>query len=281
MILKLKRLFSSLGKPVKELWRRFFEHRIGYTGGQVAYFFILSIFPFLLFINAIIASLRIPEETAISFLRPFLPEQIVSLIAGYVEYVGQESAVSLLSFGIVLALFSASKSVRSLGVAFDLAYETENSHNFIVRTLFSMLYILLFALVLVACIIFVAFGNGFIEALLSELTLPFAFVDLLGLWRWLTMVATLFFILSIVYKFLPTEKVRFSETLPGTALALFGLLSLTTLFSFYVNNIAGALSFYGSFSAIIFFMLWLYFAGIILILGAELNKVVSDMKKNS
>ncbi len=280
----LARIKSRLSMPtfvINKLWQRFIDHKIAYTGGQLAYFFILSIFPFLIFTNAIIASLDIPSDAAISFFRPLFPEQIVSLIASYIEYISSESGISLLSFGIFLALFSASKSVRSLVAAFNLAYGVRETRNFFVRTLFSMLYIVIFALVFVACIVLIALGNNFVTVFLSNLSLSFAFIDVLSFWRWITMSGILFLILSIVYKFLPGAHIRFSQALPGSLFSMFGFLLLTSLFSFYVNNIMSSISLYGSLSAIILMMLWLYFAGIILVLGAEFNKVLSDIKDSN
>ena len=59
-----KRPEETLALPAfitKKMWRRFIDHKIAYTGGQLAYFFILSIFPFLIFFNAVVASLDIPQ----------------------------------------------------------------------------------------------------------------------------------------------------------------------------------------------------------------------------
>ncbi len=277
----LKSRFSEPLRILRMLYERFREHGITYTGGQIAYFFILSVFPFIIFINALIASFNIPSKSAIAFLEPFFPEQIVSFIANYIEYINAQSGVSLLSFGIILAIFSASKSVRSLARAFNLAYETEQKRGFFAQILFSMIFIFLFALMLLACIVLVAFGNDFISKLISEMTLAFAFVDLLSVWRWITMAIILFFTMSVIYKLLPSAKIKFSETLPGTFFSLAGFLILTAFFSFYVNNIISSSVFYGSIGAIILLMLWMYFAGIILVLGAELNKIMSDIKKEN
>ena len=93
------------------------------------------------------------------------------------------------------------------------------------------------------------------------------------------MSAVLFIILSLVYKFVPSVKVRFCDTIPGTLFSIVAFLLLTGLFSFYVNNLMSSLSLYGSLSAIILLMFWLYFAGIIIVMGAELNKIVSDIKR--
>lgn len=277
-----KRPEETLALPAfitKKMWRRFIDHKIAYTGGQLAYFFILSIFPFLIFFNAVVASLDIPPNSVISFLDPFFPEQIVSLIASYIEYISSKSSVTLLSFGIIIALFSASKSVRSLIYSFDLAYGIKKPRNFFVNTLFSMLYIFLFAVLLVVCIIIVALGNDFITETLSEIVIPFAFLDLISFLRWILMSAVLFCILSLVYKFIPSVPVRFSDTIPGTLFSLAAFLVLTSLFSFYVNVLMSSISLYGSLSAVILLMFWLYFAGIIIVMGAELNKLISDIKR--
>lgn len=280
-------LKNNLGQTLSQIWNilrllytRFREHGIGYTGGQIAYFFILSVFPFLIFINALIASFNIPTQTAISFLEPFFPGQIVSFIAAYIEYINAQSSMSLLSFGIVLAIFSASKSVRSLNRAFNRAYNTEQTRGFFAQIFFSMVFIFLFALIFFASIILVAFGNDFISKIISEITLSFAFVDLLTVWRWVTMALIMFFTMSIIYKFIPSTKVSFRQTLPGTVFSLICFLALCAGFSFYVNNIVSSSVFYGSIGAILLLMLWMYFAGIILVLGAELNKILSDRKND-
>ncbi|MBR2180996.1 MAG: YihY/virulence factor BrkB family protein, partial [Oscillospiraceae bacterium] len=90
MLSKPKRCFSHSRKIVRELYSRFRRHNISYTAGQIAYFFILSVFPFLIFVNALIASFDIPGNAAISFLEPLFPEQIVSFIAQYLEYINAQ-----------------------------------------------------------------------------------------------------------------------------------------------------------------------------------------------
>ncbi|MBR5543131.1 MAG: YihY/virulence factor BrkB family protein [Oscillospiraceae bacterium] len=280
MIDKIKKKFTGPLFVFRILCKKFKEHDISYTGGQIAYFFILSIFPFLIFINSLIASFDIPSANAVSFLKPFFPEQIVTFIASYLEYINSQSGISLLSFGIILAVFSSSKAVRSLINSFNKAYETDSNRGFFAQILFSMLFILLFALILLACIVLVAFGNDLISETLADMSGAFAFIDLLSVWRWITTAAILFFTICIIYKVLPSAKVTFSEALPGTVFSLCAFMILTWLFSLYVNFFFSSVTFYGSIGAVVLLMLWMYFAGIILVLGAELNKTISDTKKD-
>lgn len=263
-----------------ELYRRFRGHKITFAAGQIAFFFILSLFPFLIFTNSLIASINIPPQVAIDFLRPFFPETVVSYVVGYLDFVNSQSSTPLLSLGIAIALFSSSKSVRSLAYSFNLAYDTESNKPFFIEILFSMFFIFISALIFTAFIVVVALGNDFLFNVLADMNINIGFLDIIAIWRWITMGVLLFLSISLAYKFLPSEKIPFAETLPGTLFSLGGFLLLTLGFSFYVNHIVSRSFIYGSVGAVVLLMLWMYFAGIILMLGAEINKIFSDSKKH-
>ncbi len=266
-----KKLASFLPK---KLLSNFKEHEISFTGGQVAYFFILSLFPFLIFVNTLIASLNIPPDFAFSLLRPFFPEEIAGFITRYISYINENQSMSLLSFGIVLAIFSASKSVRSLTNAFNAAYGVPSRRGFFAELLFSMLYILAFGVIITVSVVIIALGNDIVSELLDKLSVSFALFDLFEVWRWLTVSIVLFLIIWIVFTVIPDKKIKFSESLPGAIFSVLGFLLLTILFSLYVNRFIAASALYGSIGAVILLMLWMYFAGIILILGVEINSIL-------
>ncbi len=276
----LKRFFSDFFSSVSLLFRRARLHNIGSSGAQTAFFFILAIFPFIIFINTIIATLDIPKESAIDFLNPIFPDQIVSFLSNYLDTVNAGNGMSFFSIGVLLALFTASKSVRTLTVSFDRAYDTKSSRNFLVEILFSILFIILFALIIIACIILVALGNDLITKTLLSAKNHGILYNLVDVWRWSTTSLILFFSISLMYKLLPSKKISFSETVPGTLFSLLGFLALTGGFSFYVNKIAPSSLFFGSIGTIILFMLWMYFIAIILILGAELNNITANLNKD-
>ncbi len=278
-LLQIKPGSSEFTIATKALIRNFREHGVGYAGGQIAYFLILSLFPFLIFINALIASFNIPALSVIQFLEPFFPEQIISLIAKYIEYISQNRGISLLSFGIILAVFSASKAVRSLVNAFNNAYNIPPQRGFFAQLLFSMLFIFVFGVIVLICIMLVAFGNESISGIIDEISVSFAFIDLLAIWRWVTISLIMFLIISVMYKLLPDKKIKYKDTLPGTLLALAGFIVLTSLFSLYVNNFMVTSALYGSIGAVILLLLWAYFAGTILVLGAELNNICEMIRK--
>ena len=279
MIAKLKKQLYFFFCFVRTVYKKSKEHGIVYTAGQLAYFFILSVFPFLIFANTLIASLRISSNTAVSFLAPFLPGKLIAFVSQYLEYINSQNSRSILSFGIFLALFSSSKSVRSLKYAFDLAYGVDNPRGFFSQILFSMLFILIFSLILIAVTTLVAFGNDFIISILSTVNLALKFIDLSSTLKWLTTAAVFFILISILYKFVPSEKISFRETVPGTVFTICTFMILTWLFSVYLNVVVSEAVVYGSVGAVILAMLWMYFAGILLVLGAEINKTFRDISK--
>lgn len=262
---------------IKTVLARFFEHDVARVSGQLAYFILLSIFPFLIFFNALIASFDISTSQIISFLRPAFPEQIVSLINDYVMHISQNQSASLLSIGIIVMIFSASKSMRSLSYSINTAYEIEDRKGFFKDIFLSMLYIVAAGVILVMVVLFVTLSDRFLTEIIQVATLPAPISKAIAFGRWVIMIAILFLILSIMYKTVPNRKVRIKQTIPGTALAVLGFLVLTSGFSLYVNYFLKNSIFYGTIGAVILLMFWIYFASVILVMGAELNHIVEQM----
>ena len=257
---------------IKALIRRFFDHKVSRMGGQLAYFFLLSLFPFLIFFNALIASFDISSERVMSFLQPFFPEQIVRLISSYIETITTNQSVSLLSIGIIIVIFSASKSVRSLRYAFNTAYDVQEKERMFVNILLSMAFVMLF----------VTLSRDFLTEIVQVSNLSKWMVNMLSTWRWVTLCVILFLILALMYKTVPHKKVRFLAIIPGTLFALAGFLALTVGFSLYVNYFLRSSAFYGgTIGAMLLLMLWIYFASVILVMGAELNSALESMPRRA
>lgn len=267
---------------IKALIRRFSDHKVSRMGGQLAYFFLLSLFPFLIFFNALIASFDISSERVMSFLQPFFPEQIVRLISSYIETITTNQSVSLLSIGIIIVIFSASKSVRSLRYAFNTAYDVQEKERMFVNILLSMAFVIGAGVVLLLVVLFVTLSRDFLTEIVQVSNLSKWMVNMLSTWRWVTLCVILFLILALMYKTVPHKKVRFLAIIPGTLFALAGFLALTVGFSLYVNYFLRSSAFYGgTIGAMLLLMLWIYFASVILVMGAELNSALESMPRRA
>ena len=265
---------------VKNVLRRIYEHNISQIGGQLSFFLILSTFPFLIFLNALIGYVNITPQVLQNFLAPLFPQQIVKLIGSYVEYISNNQSVSLLSIGIIVTIFSASKAVRAITRALNTAYGVEDRRSFVWEIVFSMLLILAVGVVCVLLIMVLAFSTNFVERLAQELNISFTLINIVDAWRWVTFAAVMFFVLSMMYKFMPTKKIRFREIIPGTLFSMAGFMALTVGFSVYVKYFMSNSALYGTIGSIILLMFWLYIVSMIIVVGAELNSVLSSMPKD-
>jgi len=265
---RIRRLETSIAS---ELVTRCYEHNVVQTGGQIAYFVLLSVFPFLIYVNALIGAFQFTALEIREFLMPIFPENIVSMLTAYVEHVSNNSSVSLLSFGIVITLFSASRSVRALSTVMDTAYGVEETRGFWWNLGFSILFIFCMGLVVAAVAIIVPLSEHFFLSVTELFGLSDRVAMYLSTWRWVVTVAVLFLVLLLLYYVVPNRRMKLRSVCPGTILGVIGFLFLTRGFSVYVTYFLKNSAIYGSINAIMLLLLWLYCVGVILAVGAELN----------
>jgi len=265
------RYYISLAK---ELTMRYIRHNIGQTGGQLAYFSLLSLFPFIIYINTLITAINIPSDRLITILTPILPNEIANMIGSYVEYISDISTTKLLSIGILLTLYSASRSVRSIEKAINAAYDIIEQRRFIRSTVLSMLFILFFGIVIIIVLLLSVVTKNILANIFFFFGISQQAVNLILFLKWAFIIISLFFTIASVYYFIPNKKIKIRSVLPGTILSMVCFAMLSIGFSIYVNNFARFSVLYGSIGALFLLMLWLYIAGIILVLGAELNAVL-------
>ena len=159
----------------------------------------------------------------------------MGLIGSYVEYISTNQSASLLSVGILVTIFSASKAVRALSRALNTAYGVKDNRNFFFQLIFSMAFILVLGFVIIIMIVLVAFSSDVVERMASAMKISFALVNVVSVWRWVTLVVVMFFALCMMYKFAPHKKLRFKEIIPGTIFSMAGFMLLTVGFSIYVT----------------------------------------------
>jgi membrane protein len=84
----------------------------------------------------------------------------------------------------------------------------------------------------------------------------------------------------MIYRYAPNVERRFAFITPGSALAASLLIAASLGFSFYTRNFADYNATYGSIGAVIVLMLWLYIAGLVILVGSEINALVERYSAN-
>ena len=133
---------------------------------------------------------------------------------------------------------------------------------------------------LVGALIIMVFGNMLNDMLYSLLPDLKGLVYIISSLRFIIAFVLLVLFFTVMFKSLPSGKQRFSDQLPGAVITSAGWVSFSILFSFFVDNFSNYANIYGSLTAIIVLLLWLYVCMYIMFIGAEINLILSANTKN-
>ena len=243
---------------------------------QLSFFFLLSLFPFLLFLLTLLAYLPIDEIMILDLIETYAPKQIVSLINTNISDLMSAQNKGLLSLGILGTLWSASNGVNAIKKAFNRAYEVKEDRPYIVSRLISIALTIAMVGVIVVAFLLPIFGQKIGIFIFSFLDQKARFLSIWNALRWIISSVVIFIVLLALYKLLPNLKVYFKHAVWGALFATVGWQLASLAFSFYVNTLGNYSATYGSLGAVIILMIWFYLSGIIIIIGGVINAVVKN-----
>ena len=243
----------------------------------LAYRIVFSLFPFLLFLVALLAFLQIPQ------LFEWMREQAALLVPG--EAMAQVNDVieelqtprgGLVSAGIVLALWSASVGVMSLIEALNVAYDVPEGRPTWRLYLLSLLYTVGLAILMIAAAALMVLGPQAASWAASRLGLDEVFVVVWNWLRWPLAILLLMLAVSVVYYVGPNIRQRFRFITPGAILSVVVWIVASVAFGIYVQNFADYSATYGSIGAVVVLMFYFYLSAAVLLFGAEINAVIRN-----
>ncbi|MBN8210351.1 YihY/virulence factor BrkB family protein [Bacillus sp. NTK071] len=258
----------------KSLGKEMGEDRVTSLAAELAYYFMLSIFPLLILVLSILPYLSIDKQQAVDFLTKYAPGEIGSILQDNVISIISEPQGGLLTVGILGTLWSASNGMMALMRALNLAYDVDETRSFIKARLLSILLTIGFILVFIVTLVLPVFGDVIINTMTTALNLPESTEILFRVLRWVLAVAIMASILAALYHFAPNKSFPFKEVFVGAIVATIGWQIISLAFSFYVSNFGNYSATYGSLGGVIILMLWFYLTGIILLVGGEVNALL-------
>lgn len=264
---------------LKILAERYKQHNISAYSAQLAYFFTLSLFPFLIFLFAIIGRLSLVVEDFEVYLYTFVPQEPAQIITNYIRNLLGVENKGVLSISILFSLWTASRGFHALKQSLNVSYGVQETRNFVEMRVIGMIYTIMLTLAIVVALALPPMGMRFFEFLGRYVDLTFINIDLIQWSRWVFVIVFLSLIVSSIYYFMPNVKMRYREVLPGTAFAIASWMLISIGFSYFINNFGRFSIVYGSLAAMIIFMIWLYLTGTILMAGGEINYVLREYYK--
>jgi membrane protein len=256
------------------------QREIGYDdcmgmAAQIAYYMMLALFPFILFLLSLISYLpMLQPDLVLSVLSEALPGDTYELVAGTVRSLLVQRGGGLLGLGLMAALWSGSMGVGALITTINRAYNIHPKRNLVHQKILSIVLTLALSGFVILSTALVLLGPD----------LTHEFFRLLGLAGdsqsfWLTLRLPLVLLLnllalSILYHFAPEAKQRYVWVLPGTVTATLLWFGASSLFRLFLRNFGSYNLTYGSIATFIILMVWLWLSGFIFLLGAEINALM-------
>jgi membrane protein len=275
---KSRTLFGGL--TLKELARRTWaetneDNALGYAA-QLAYYFLLALFPLLIFLTSLLGFLGGAQEWMMQYLSRVMPGEAMDTVNQWMRDVVTNKGGGLLSFGLLGALWAASAGVAALMESLNTAYDVEEGRSFWKTRLVALALTLALGLLVVG-------GAALITA--SELIVNWA-ASLVGLsaaaqaaWQYVNYLlglCLLFVGVALIYYFAPNVEQEWRWVSPGAVFAVGAFLAASYLLSLYLRYAPSYSATYGSLGAVVVLMLWLYILGLVIFVGGEINQIIAQ-----
>jgi membrane protein len=247
----------------------------------LAYYFVLSLFPALILLSAVVAYLPVPDlfNQASALLARFLPADAMGLVRRVLADVISPNKGTFLSLGILSTLWAASGGFAAMIEALNIAYDVSDDRPFWkTRPLAVGLAFLTGALLLIALSVMVV-GPRFGQWLAGRVHLSGLFVLLWPFIHWTIAIGFTILAVEALYFLAPNVKQRLRATLPGAVVSVGCWISLSYLLGLYLRHFGNFNKTYGTLGAAVALMVWLYWTGFAMLVGAELNEELAKISK--
>lgn len=271
---RMIRIFRDFLKRIKE------DHVSAYAA-QASFFLVLSVFPFIIVILTMVKVLPIPQEDMIIALHYLLPNEIESLIMSVLLDMIFNSGGPMLSFSIIIALWSASRGILSISNGLNSVYRTEESRNYFVLRSIATLHTLIVAIALVVLLVVFVFGNSIYQLVIEEIPLLNQVAGTILSVRVIAGFGLLFVMFVAMYKGLPNHKITLRQVAPGALFSAVSWILVSFGFSVYVNHFSDYSRLYGSLAGIAIAMVWVYLMMNLVLWGGEINEYIMEQEPKS
>jgi len=247
----------------------------------LSYYFVISLFPALIFLSAVVAYLPVPDlfNQALTLMSRFVPAESMGLVRKVLTDVVTPYRTTFLSFGLLGTMWAASGGFAAAIEALNIAYDVQESRPYWKTRPLALALTLLMGTLLLTALGVMIVGPRFGEWLAAKLHLSILYIVLWPYIRWI--IAVTFTVLSVeaLYFLAPNVKQRFWASLPGAILAVAAWLALSYLLGIYFRQFANFNKTYGTLGAAVALMVWLYWTGFAMLVGAELNAELAKFSR--
>jgi membrane protein len=271
-----------LKKFSARLWTRISDHDIFGRAAQLSYYFLLALFPLLLFLVTLLGYFAQAGSDLryklLTYLATVMPYSAVTLVHTTLDEISQSAGGGKLSLGLLAALWAASNGMGAISDTLNVAYGVKERRPWWKVRLVSICLTIMLSILIVIALAIVLYSGRIGEAIATHFGFSAAFTIA---WKILQFPIALVFILltfDIIYYFAPDGRRERNWWGIGTVTAVALWLLVSFGFRVYLHFFNSYSVTYGSLGALIVLMLWFYFTGLAILIGGEIN---SELEQNS
>ena len=265
----------------RRTWVKVVDDDVVAHAGQLSYFFIFSLFPLLFFLSSLLGYFAQREselrQSLFRYLSAVVPGKASVLIVDTLDEIIEGSSGGKISFGIIVALWTASFGVGSIISTLNSAYGVRETRPWWKVQLISTGLTILIMLLAASALLIVIYGSGVAEGFAGSVAAGGGMRSVWNVAQWLIVLAFILVTLAVIYYTAPNvEDIRWQWITPGSLLGVALWLLVSFVFRIYLSFYDTYSVTYGSLGAVMILLLWLYLTGAAILVGGELNAVIED-----
>jgi membrane protein len=268
------------GLSVKALavrvWTQLWEDAVLDRAAALSYYFLFALFPTLLFLTTLLGMLPVPDlmDRLMGYAAQLLPDDAASLLRKTLAEVIRGATPSLLSVGVLTALWAAANGMASIITALNAAWGVEDPRPWWKRRLLAVGLTVGLSLFVPGALVLLVFGERIGQAVARALGLGSLFALGWSILSWPAVILSVLLGIVMVYYWAPAVDRRFRWVTPGSAFALIAWLAVSYGLKLYVQHLGNYNATYGPIGGVILLLLWLYVSGLVLLVGAEIDSEI-------
>jgi membrane protein len=270
--------WKKLGARV---WKEMNEDDVFGRAAQLSYYFLLALFPLLLFLMTLFglfaeggSELR---RSLMTYLGQVMPGSATELVQKTLDEVSASAGGGKLSFGALAALWAASNGMGAISETLNIAYNVKETRPWWKVRLLNVCLTIGLAVLIISALALTLYGHRIADSIAANYGLSAAFTITWKIAQWPLILLFILVAFNLIYYFAPDlEDQSWRWVTPGAGIAVLLWLIVSFGFRLYLNFFNSYSATYGSLGALIVMMLWFYLTGLAILVGGEINSEIEN-----
>lgn len=268
---------------LRRVWNQFWEDRALNQSAVLSFYFVLAIFPFLLFIVALLGMMLQSGPALHSVLHHYLgavvPRSASGVIDSTLQEIRQSTGGGKLFFGLLFAIWATSQGMLALIDVLDITYDVRESRQWWRRYLLAFFMTIGAFVLMSVALVTIGYGGHIADFLAAHIGFSGIFSAVWSAAEWIFLLFLVLLAFNILYIVAPNIRHReWHWMMPGTVAGVALWLLVSYGFKIYLSFFNMYSATYGSIGAVIILLLWFYLTGLAIIVGGEVNSEIEKAK---